>query len=153
MVCSVLPVLLLSAWYKAPYTQRWNLYPPIEEGLHARAVAASVLENFEETRSIATTSQSIPFHAGLPSCPRSPCPSGDGAALQACLKNLAKECKGDGAIPYLLRRSRTAGVGDAPNLHLEAWVQEHGLLVDSISSRDGAVEIWGLERDALLAGH
>ena len=72
--------------------------------------------------------------------------------MKSCLQILERECPGKGSIPYIVRRSMSVGVGDTPNPHLEAWVKEQGTLVDSISARDGAVEIWSLERQVLLAG-
>ena len=152
----LVPVAVLLAGYPQAYQARWNLRPPLEEGLHAREAAHELRVGFPDARSVVTTSQSIPFHAGLAACPRSPCSQGGKQALRGCLSVISRECKGAGPIPYLLRRDRTAGVGDAANPDLDTWVQANGSQVTVLRTQQGGLEIWSLDRQVLataLAGN
>ena len=152
----LVPVAVLLAGYPQAYQARWNLRPPLEEGLHAREAAHELGVAFPDARSVVTTSQSIPFHAGLAACPRSQCSQGGRQALLSCLSVISRECKGAGPIPYLLWRDRTAGVGDAANPDLDTWVQANGTQQAILRTQQGGLEIWSLDRQALaesLAGN
>jgi len=150
-IWGLVPVALLLGGYPKAYQARWNLRPPLEAGLLAREAAQELREGFPGAQSVVTSSQSIPFHSGLDACPQSQCSQGGPQALKTCLSTLSRECKGSGPIPYLLRRGQTAGVGDAQNPDLDAWVLAHGSQLKILRTQQGGLEIWSLERQDLVS--
>ena len=135
--------------YRAPFTSRWNLRPPVDEGMQSRAVAALIDQEFPDSDSVVTSSQAIPFHARREACPSNPCPQGGQPALARCLAQLVSECRGQGPIPYVLRDFATSGEGDQQNQELVALVRQEFQQVGEISAERFQVSLWSLDRSRL----
>ncbi len=134
---------------QAPLTSRWNLSPPTDEGLAERSIAAKISESMPNALGVVTSSQSIPFYAGMDSCPQSQCLPGGAQQNAQCIERILSECAGSGAIPYLVIESLNAGLGNQPLTELDTVLASEFTPVDVARARNYSVTLYGLDRAKL----
>ncbi|MEC7239707.1 MAG: glycosyltransferase family 39 protein [Myxococcota bacterium] len=147
---SAVVVLGLLSAYRAPYTQRWELRPPVDEGLGDRAIAAAINEEFTRQGGIVTTSQALEYFTGRTRCPGNFCPRGGNDAVAQCFEEILRQCSGGGHIPYVVSRSRTAGLGDQRNEAVDQVIAANFERVATHRGEALTLDLYRVERRELL---
>jgi hypothetical protein len=136
--------------YQTPYTQRWELHPPVDEGLGDRAIAAAINEEFTRQGGIVTTSQALEYFTGRNRCPGNFCPRGGNAAVAQCFEEILRQCGGGGHIPYVVSQSRTIGLGDQRNEAVDKVIAENFERIATHRGEALTLELYRVERKPLL---
>ena len=140
-------------WYVAamrpPFEQRWELRPPLGEGMVDREISVAISSALPSSRGVVTTSQAIPFYTGMPACPTSQCLPGGPQQNAQCIYRILRECSGSGPIPYLVVSSLNAGLGNQPLTELDTLIGERFETLSTARTRNYSVTAYALERPAL----
>lgn len=150
ILSGILAIGLISV-YKTPFGQRWELYPPVNEGLGDRAIAAKITENFTRQGGIVTTSQALEFFTGRSRCPGNFCPRGSDEAVAQCFDEILRQCTGGGNIPYVVSTSSNVGLGDQRNQAVDAAVAANFERIAVHRGEGLTLELYTLERRKLMA--
>jgi len=131
---------------QTPLQSRWSLTPPTDEGLAERSVAEAISRFMPNAEGVVTTSQSIPFYAGIPACPQAQCLPGGPQQNAQCIERMLSECSGSGPIPYLIIESLNVGLGNQPLTELDTALSVDFSPVDTVRTRNYTVTLYGLDR-------
>ena len=115
-----------------------NRLPPLHQGLEVRMLGDAIRAHFDPGGDAVCQIREASAHAGRSYCPFTPCPFGKKKShFRQCLEVIAKECAGEGPIPYVVLR-------DAENLpHVES--QEPTAVQSYASPERAAMDAWLLE--------
>jgi len=141
--------LAVGAYMHQPLMAEWDLSPPVEKGLHVRAVGETVAEAFGSGDAVATQNAEVAFYAGRSRCPANPCAGN--SDLGACLLTLDQQCGRSGDILYVIEVRDQRGYGDQPNAALDALVAARFPEVGTWRGRESRFELYRLARSSLRA--
>ena len=146
---SVICVGLMLVSIRTPLTSRWSLTPPTDEGLAERSIAVEISQSMPNALGVVTSSQSIPFYAGIDACPQSQCMPGGPQQNAQCIERMLSECGGSGSIPYLVIESLNVGLGNQPLTELNTLLASEFEPVHVSRARNYTVSLYGLDRAKL----
>ena len=144
LVCGVLAAQLFE-----PLRAAWPGVPPLDEGVHERAVGLAVKTHFGEGGGVVTVNQAIPFYAGREKCPQAMCPADGEAKVRACRQLVRQQCAGTGDIPWIVDIRDNEGFADRRDVEIDAWVQENFSYVDAVVTQGRKTSIYRVPRKAL----
>ena len=142
-------VLLVIGTFRAPFWERWALYPPTDEGIGDRAVAAMVSENFPRKGGMVTTSQALEFFTERTRCPSHFCPRGGDEAVAQRFEQYLQECPGGGPIPFVLSEATKGGLGDQRNAAVDQSIQSNFTAIGRHKGEGIRLTLYSLDRKTL----
>ena len=134
---------------REPLISRWSLTPPTDEGLAERSIAVEISQTMPYALGVVTTSQSVPFYAGVEACPQAQCMAGGPQQNAQCIGLMLSECGGSGPIPYLVIESLNVGLGNQPLTELDTVLASEFVPLHVSRARNYSVTLYGLERAKL----
>ena len=144
---AVLACTVLAASLFGPLREDWPANPPLEEGMHERAVGLAVATHFGSGGGVVTLNQSIPFYSGRDRCPQAQWPAE--GEVRRSRQLIRSQCAGSGDLPYILDEREIEGYADRRNVALDAWVSENFSYVEAVSSEGRRTYVYRVPRSAL----